>query len=99
MFYLAVVQGYSVPDGSTSFQLKESRFSTTVDSGSLNIEAEGENQFKVSYALDTDSANLLKEPLFLSGSYNVIGSLMVRSVADTLLTNIPVSIRLPAPAE
>lgn len=91
-FYVAVVHGYEVAEGSTAFKLKESRFVTDASVGSVAIDTQNETQFAVTYALDTASATLLQDPLFLSGAYRVIGSLSIRSTSDTLLTEIPVSI-------
>lgn len=99
-FYIAVVHGYDVAGGSTEFKLKESLYVTNASVGALTIDRQNESQFSVTYALDTASATLLQDPLFLSGTYRVIGSISIRSTSETLLTEIPVSIEQqtePAP--
>ncbi len=97
-FYAALVIGYDVSTGDGTFAFGEERSVKTTEKGAVSAEDLGGDHFKLSYSFDQDASALLKDELFASGKYALVGALTVRTDAGSIMTSLPVKIQKPAAA-
>lgn len=97
-FYVAVVRGYKVPDGTTKFTLKETKGLATLDNGTISLNAGTEaDSYTAGYNLDSSAAAALARPEYKSGAYKAIGAVEIRSESSALLIKVGVTITQATP--
>jgi hypothetical protein len=100
LFYVAVVQGFKVPQDKAEFAFRETRLMKAPDQGTLvakALSAESAKTFRVRYALKADEAALLKRPEYTSGAFDVVGRLVLRSATKAMLLSLGVTVKAPTP--
>lgn len=92
--YVAMVAGYEVGgvDGS-DFVLGETRTVKDSEKGVVKVEDLGADHYKIDYSFDQDSSKLLKNALFTSGKYSLVGSLTVRTELGSDMTSLTVDVK------
>jgi hypothetical protein len=96
-FYLAIVMGFAVEAGDGSYLLSEVQVLDKTESATISISQQDGVQYEISYAFDVASSTLLAHPLFLSGKFSVVGSMVVRTETGDVMTSVPVKITQPQP--
>ncbi len=93
-FYVAQVDGYSVKKAN-SFILRETleRQASLAEAGQLTVQLNGSTGAHVDFAFAADKSALLQDPLFISGDYSVVGSLVLRNTDGASLFKLPFEIQ------
>lgn len=91
--YRALVSGYDVSHGDGTFTFGEQRSLAATEKGVVTVEELGGDHFKLSYSFDQEASALLKNVLFTSGRYALVGALTIRTDDRSVMTNLPVSVK------
>lgn len=92
LFYVAVVNGYDVDQGDSTFAFTETQNFAQDDKGTLSIVQTAANQYDVAYSLDVATSTILANPNVVSGLYKAIGAITIRSAENSTLAVVPVEV-------